>query len=132
MRAAARKAGLDIRVDSAGTADYHVGQPPDPRAIATAHGHGVDITHLRGRQLSNTDFAEFTHIVALDKANMAGIKAHAPHNGEFELMLLLDALPGYEGEPVPDPYYGDDEGFEDCWRMISEAVDAFTIRLQPG
>ena len=130
MRAAAQKAGLDIHIDSVGTAAYHIGEPPDPRAIATARSHGVDISGLRGRQLSDKDFAAFTHIIALDKANMAGIKARAPRHGDFQLMLLLDALEGREGEPVPDPYYGDDGGFEECWQMINEAVDALIARLQ--
>src|SRR6056297_910691 len=111
LREAAEKAGLEIRVDSAGTAAYHIGDPPDPRAVATAKAHGVNIASLRARQLSDADFETFTYIIALDRANMAGVKARAPRHGDFELSLLLDALEGHEGEPVPDPYYGDDEGF---------------------
>lgn len=129
LRAAAEKAGLDIEVDSAGTAAYHIGEPPDPRAIATARAHGIDISALRGRQLSDRDFDRFTHIIALDKANMAGIKAHAPRQGGFTLSMLLDMLEGHEGQPVPDPYYGDEAGFEECWQLISAAVDELLEEL---
>lgn len=129
LREAAEKAGLEIRVDSAGTAAYHIGDPPDPRAVGTAKAHGVNIASLRARQLSDADFETFTHIIALDRANMAGIKAHAPRHGDFDLSLLLDALEGHEGEPVPDPYYGDDEGFEECWQVITKAVDALVAKL---
>lgn len=130
LRKAAQEAGLDIRVDSVGTAAYHIGEPPDARAIATAKAHGVDISHLRGRQLADADFAKFTHIIALDKGNMAGIKAHAPRHGEYKLMMLLDALEGHEGEPVPDPYYGDEDDFEKCWTLISSGVDALVEKLR--
>ncbi len=130
MRAAAEKAGLDIHVDSVGTAGYHIGDPPDPRAIATAQKHGVDISQLRGRQLSDADFRTFTHIVALDKGNMAGIKARAPRQGDFKLSMLLDVLEGQQGEPVPDPYYGDARDFEEVWQMIDQAVAALIEELR--
>jgi len=129
MRDAARKAGLDIIVASAGTANYHIGNAPDPRAIATARAHGVDIGGLIGRQLSENDFFTFTHIIALDKANIAGIKARAPRQGKAQVELLLDVLNHRKGEAVPDPYYGDDADFEACWNTIAEAVDALVARF---
>lgn len=129
LREAARKAGLDIEVDSVGTAAYHIGESPDPRAIATAQRYGVDISAAIGRQLSEKDFERFTHIFAMDKANMAGIKARAPRHSTAEIALLLDQLVGREGEPVPDPYYGDDDGFEACWQMIGEAVEVLVARM---
>lgn len=130
LRDAAAKAGLDIAVDSVGTAAYHVGEPPDPRAVATAARHGVDISGLRGRQLSAADFDRFTHIFAMDAANMAGIKARAPKHAPAKIAMLLDVLPGFVGESVADPYYGDDGGFEVCWREVSTAADAIVARLQ--
>lgn len=130
LREAAQNAGLDIDVDSVGTANYHIGEPPDPRAIATARRHGVDISAAIGRQLSEDDFFRFTHIFALDKANMQGIKARAPRHGTARIALLLDVLPGREGEPVPDPYYGDEQGFEDCWQVINEAAAAIVDKLR--
>ena len=129
LRVAAEKAGLSITVDSAGTAAYHIGENPDPRAIATARAHGVDISGALGRQLTADDFHTFSHIFALDKANMAGIKARAPRHGKAQVSFLLDVLEGRQGESVPDPYYGDEAGFELCWNTVSEASDALVAKF---
>lgn len=128
LEAAAEKAGLPIRVDSVGTAAYHIGEPPDPRAIATAARHGVDISDLEGRQLAECDFELFTHIIALDTANLAGIKGRTPRHSKAEIGLLLDVFENRKGQSVPDPYYGGDDGFEECWQTINEAVEAFVSR----
>lgn len=132
FREAAAKAGLDahldMRIDSAGTADYHIGSPPDPRAIAAARAKGVDISGAQGRQLTASDFHEFTHIFALDTANLVGVRAREPRHGTAAVAMLLDAV-GRGGEPVPDPYYGDDEGFAECWEVVSEACDAMVERF---
>jgi len=126
FRDAAQKAGLRAHVDSVGTANYHIGDAPDPRAIATALRHEIDISSLTGRQLTEAHFHEFTHIFALDKANLAGIKARQPRNGTAKVALLLDAV---GGESVKDPYYGDEAGFEECWDVISNAVDKVVEQL---
>lgn len=129
MRAALAEAGLEIEIDSAGTAAYHIGDPPDPRAVATAQRHGIDISDLRGRQLADDDFDRFTHIVALDKANLTAITSRVPRHSDVEIMLLLDATENHKGEAVPDPYYGDDEGFEVCWQTIKAGIDALVVKL---
>jgi len=129
FRTAAEKAGLDAVADSAGTADYHIGHNPDPRAIDTARRNGVQISAAIGRQLSADDFTNFTHIIALDKANLAGIKARAPRHSTAQICLLLDEVSGREGEAVADPYYGDEAEFDACWETITEAVDALVERL---
>ena len=129
MRAAAEKAGLDIEVDSAGTADYHVGEPPDPRAIACAKGHGVDISALRGRQAQPEDFRRFTHIFALDHKNLANLERIRPADGTAQLALLLDRVPTREGQAVADPWYGDESSFEMTWRLVSEAADKLVAQL---
>lgn len=132
FRQAARDAGLGCRVDSVGTAGYHIGESPDPRAIATARKHGVDISGLQGRQLAPSDFEEFTHIFALDTANLAGIRSRAPRSAESQISLLLDAVPGREGQTVADPYYGDEEDFERVWSDISVAVEHVVEKLKGG
>lgn len=129
MREAARKAGLELRVDSVGTAAYHIGEHPDPRAIATAATHGVDISGALGRQLSDSDFDDFTHIFAMDKGNLAGIKARKPRHTSAKVSLLLDVLKPGQGTAVADPYYGDEAGFEECWQTISTAVDVLVKEL---
>lgn len=121
--------GFECTVDSAGTAGYHVGEAPDPRAIAAAAAHGVAIGGQLARQLEAQDFHRFSHIIALDKANLEGIKARRPRDGSAEVTLLLDWLDGHQGEGVPDPYYGDEAGFLSTWELIAEATDAMAGRM---
>lgn len=132
--AAFRKAlddeGLEWEADSAGTAAYHVGSPPDPRSIATAAEKGVDIRHYRGRQIEAVDFARFTHILALDHANLANIRAIAPAGHAAEVALLMDMVPGREGAAVADPYYDGEEQFEFTWQDVSLAAKALVARLR--
>lgn len=130
MRAAADKAGFEMVVDSCGTASYHLGNPPDPRAVATAEKNGVDISQLSARQLTEDDFRNFTHIFALDNGNLAGIKARRPRGGTAQVSLLMDMIPGREGETVLDPYYGDDGGFDVTWEDVTAAAEAIVARLK--
>ena len=129
FRAEAERIGLDAEADSAGTGDWHVGQPPDSRARALARVEGLSIDHLRARQLERADFTRFTHIFALDRQNLADIRAAAPAEATAEIGLLLDAVPGRAGEAVADPYFGEADGFEQTWRDVSEAARALGTRL---
>ncbi len=123
FRKVAVSAGLDCLADSVGTASYHIGEPPDPRAIATARANGVDIAAARGRQLEIADFERFGHIFALDTANLAGIRVRKPRGSQARVSLLMDAVPGRAGEAVKDPYYGDESDFQAAWADISLAVE---------
>jgi protein-tyrosine phosphatase len=118
MKAEAKRLRLDIEIESAGTGGWHVGDPPDPRAQATALRHGIDISGYRGRQVKTEDFRHFSHIVALDADNLANLKRLQPKDGTAELSLLLDHA-GRPGQSVADPYYGDGAGFEVTWREVS-------------
>lgn len=129
FRAAALLRGLECNVDSAGTASYHIGHQPDPRAIAIAGHHGVDITAQAARQIAHEDFYRFRHIIALDRANLEGVRARAPRDGTARLALLLDAVDGRQGEPVADPYHGDDAAFAAAWSVINLGVEAWVERL---
>lgn len=129
FRAEAEAAGIDVQIDSAGTADYHVGDPPDSRAIRTARRHGVDISGYRGRQAAARDFHEFTHIFALDHSNLEGLERIAPEGHAAHLGLLLDLLPERAGEAVADPWYGDEAGFEVTWTEVSVAARALVAQL---
>ncbi len=122
LRHLAREAGRDLLVDSAGTGAWHVGNPPDRRAIAIARANGIDISGLRARQVSAEDFARFTHIFALDAENLANLRALAPSGHDAHLSLLLDMVPGQAGQPVADPYYGSDDGFARTWAEVSLAA----------
>ena len=124
FREAAREAGLEVETASAGTADYHVGEAPDPRTIAQARRHGIDISGYRGRQLQREDFAEFDYIVGMDKANMASIAALNPQEGGARTVMLLDLVPGQKGREVADPWYGNAEDFELTWNEVDAGARA--------
>jgi protein-tyrosine phosphatase len=115
FRAEAERLGLDVEIDSAGTGDWHLGFPPDPRAAAVAKRQGVDIGHLRARQVTAEDFRRFDHIVALDSNNLRDLEAIRPTDAKARLSLLLDHVEGREGQAVTDPYYGGDEHFDIAW-----------------
>ena len=129
FRSEAARIGLDVTVDSAGTSDWHVGEPPDARAIAVARTHGVEIAGYRGRQVTPDDFERFDHVVALDLANLAKLRALRPAGSRAALSLLLDHVPGREGEPVADPYYGADDGFDTTWADVTAGARALARRL---
>ncbi|WP_116087427.1 low molecular weight protein-tyrosine-phosphatase [Tropicimonas sp. IMCC34011] len=132
FRAAAEEAGADIRASSAGTGSWHVGEPPDPRAIAVANANGVDISALRGRQVTAEDFLRFSHVIALDRENLAHLKRLRPKGGgAAELSLLLDHVPGREGEPVADPYFGEEDGFAETWDDVVAGTRALLTELAP-
>ena len=115
FRLEAEHRNLDVEIDSAGTGAWHIGHPPDPRAQAVAGRHGIDIGHYSARQVGPEDFRRFTHIVALDRDNLAALEALRPRDGTAELLLLLDAVEGRRGEAVADPYFGDEAGFDATW-----------------
>jgi protein-tyrosine phosphatase len=129
FRAAAQERGLSCLVDSAGTASYHAGSEPDSRAIAVASRNGFDIAGRAARQIGRDDFYRFTHIIALDRANLEEIRTRAPRNGTASLAMLMDPVPGRRGEPVPDPYYGDAAAFDRAWAMITLGVNAWADLL---
>jgi protein-tyrosine phosphatase len=129
FRAEAERLGLDVEADSAGTGNWHVGEPPDRRAIAAARRNGVDISHLRARQVGPEDFDLFDHVIALDRENLAQLERMRPPGSKAELSLLLDHVIGREGQAVADPYYGDDGHFDRAWSDAAEGARALAQRL---
>ena len=134
FRAEAERLGLDVEIDSAGTGDWHLGHPPDPRAAAVAKRNGIDIAHLRARQVTQDDFRRFDHIVALDVQNLRDLERCAPPTARRALSLLLDHVEGREGQAVADPYYGGDEHFDAAWADVAAGARglARTIADQDG
>ncbi len=131
LRQVAERDGMALRVDSAGTGDWHVGNPPDRRAQEVARRlGGVDISHQRARQVSADDFFVFDHILAMDGDNLADLRALTPPDATANLTLLLDYMPGQKGKSVADPYYGDANGFEMTWVQVSAAAAAFANSLR--
>ena len=121
---ASRAAGLEARVDSAGTGAWHIGNPPDPRAQRIARANGCDISHLRARRIEESDFFDFANIFALDHDNLRFLEGMAPTGATARMSLLLDCVPGREGEAVRDPYYGDADGFAQTWADVMAAAEA--------
>jgi len=132
FRAEAERLGLEVEVDSAGTGNWHVGRPPDPRAQAVAARNGADIADLRARQVTAADFARFDRIVALDPQNLRDLRRLEPAGARAELSLLLDHVRGREGTAVADPYYGDAQDFDAAWRDVAAGARALAERIAGG
>ena len=129
FRLEAARLDLEVEVDSAGTGDWHVGEPPDRRAQAAAARNGADISQLRARQVGRRDFDRFDHIVALDRENLAYLRAMQPDGSRAQLSLLLDHAPGREGEPVADPYYGGAGHFDVAWSDVTEGARGLALAI---
>lgn len=130
FRAAMAQRGLVLLTDSAGTGGWHVGDAPDPRAIAEAAHHGVDISGLRARQIAATDFDRFTHIIAMDADNLATLHRIRPTGSRAALSLMLDYA-GNMGQPVADPYYGGPEGFARVWAQVQAGTEGLLDHIAP-
>lgn len=113
----AKERGLDILIDSAGTSNYHIGEPPDSRSVAVAYQNGVDISMLRGRQISRSD-SKFDLIVAMDRQNYANISRLGLGN-----RLVMMGEFGLDGVDIPDPYYGDSKDFKRVYDMLTKAIN---------
>ena len=119
----------NVFVDSAGTAGYHIGNAPDPRSIAVAKAHGLDISKQRCRKFQTEDFTRFDRIYVMDKSNYANVLAKATSvEDKQKVRLLLSEIDGKANE-VPDPYYGGDDGFEKVYQLINEACDTIAQQL---
>ena len=132
FRAEAERLGLDVAVESAGTGDWHVGEPPDRRAIAVAARNGIDRSGLRARRVIREDFHLFDHVVALDRENLASLRRLQPPGSPARLSLLLDHVAGREGEAVADPYYGEDCDFDTAWDEVSEGARSLARSIAGG
>lgn len=128
-------AGLQerIRIDSAGTGDWHIGKAPDRRASAAAAGRGYAMDDLRARQVSGDDFQRFDYVLAMDDNNLADLEDLRAAAGAGEGVVLarfLDVL-GEDGpREVPDPYYGGDDGFDHVLNLVEKASDLWLERLR--
>lgn len=122
--------GSIVEVDSAGTAAYHVGESPDPRSVATARQHGIDISAQRGRQFTVSDFDAYDHIYVMDRSNYQNVLRLARNdNDRNKVKLILNELFPGEDREVPDPYYGGDQGFEHVYELLDSASDRIIERI---
>ena len=134
MRGLLRERGLEdvVEVDSAGTGDWHVGDPPDRRATAAAHARGI-VLEGAARQVAHADFDDFDLILAADRRNLRDLRALLPPEARAKVHLLREFDPASEGAPdldVPDPYYGGDDGFERVLDLVEAACRGLLDDLQ--
>lgn len=122
----------DYLVDSAGTANYHVGSSPDKRSVAVAKKYGLNISHLKGRQFIVSDFDAFDVIYVMDESNFKNVVALARNDEDIaKVKYILNEVYPNQNYSVPDPYYGGDEGFENVYKMLDEACDNIAEKLNP-
>lgn len=132
MRQAAHDNGLKIVTDSAGTGDWHAGEPPDRRAQAMARSRGADISDLRARQVDASDFERFDLILAADTMNLNNLQAIQPAGSQARLALMLDMVDGRAGQSVQDPYYGHEDHFAEVWNDVSAIAQALVKKFTPS
>lgn len=121
---------LIIATDSAGTHAYHVGEPPDPRAVRAAQRRGVDISALRARLVVAEDFDRFDLLLAMDELNIRMLHDLGGSEHQERVRLLLEFAPGAGRTAVPDPYYGGSNGFEYVLDLVEEASLGLLRHLQ--
>lgn len=131
MKEKAKKYKLKIDVDSAGTAAYHEGELPDPRSMDTAQKYGIDISDQRARKFETADFHEFDKIFAMDQSNYYDIVNQAQNDQDVQKVeMILNTLYPGEDKPVPDPYYGGKDGFDNVFDMLDRACEKIAIDIQ--
>jgi low molecular weight protein-tyrosine phosphatase len=113
---------LSVEIDSAGIGDWHIGEPPDQRALVAARRRGLDMSRLRARQIASEDFARFDFILAMDRANLSDLRRRAPAQYRERVRLFLEFAPDVGVDEVPDPYYGGAAGFEEVLDLAEQAA----------
>ena len=134
FRHMAEQAGVSasIGIDSAGTHDYHVGDPPDARSVAAAKTRGFDMSALRARKVRRDDFNVFDLILAMDSDHHAHLMALRPNDAKAEVKLFLDYHPEKRVRDVPDPYYGGPEGFAHVLDLIEATSASLLAEIKRG
>lgn len=117
-------------VDSAGTANYHIGSPPDPRSVSVAQKHNLNISNLSGRQFQVSDFDIFDYIYVMDGSNYNNVLKLARHQDDIsKVSMILNEVYPKQNYDVPDPYYGGGDGFENVYTMLDEACNIIVTNL---
>lgn len=123
--------GIEAKVDSAGTSNYHIDEAPDPRAREKAKEKGLDIDQLRGRQFTAADFDRYDEIFVMDKSNYENVTAlAATADDKQKVKLILSELQSDEVAEVPDPYFGMEDGFEIVYQLLDKACENIAKRTR--
>lgn len=132
FRARVEAAGLAklIAIDSAGTHDYHIGEPADARTQRAARQRGYDMSGLRGRQVGRDDFFQFDYVLAMDHANLSILRGLRPEQAHSHLGLFLEFARSHAEREVPDPYYGGADGFERVLDLAEDAAEGLLMHVR--
>lgn len=118
-------------IDSAGTGAYHIGKNPDPRAVAVAKKYGLNISNLKARQFEVSDFDNFDLIYVMDASNYYNVLMLARHDADkAKVKFILNEITPNQNNPVPDPYYGGNDGFETVYSMLNKACENIVNKLK--
>jgi protein-tyrosine phosphatase len=121
----------NLKVDSAGTAGYHIGKKPDIRSIDIAKKHDIDLTSQRARQFSTRDFDDFDKIYVMDNDNYSKIISLARNQEDMDKVdLILNEIYPKEYKSVPDPYYGDNEGFQNIYNLLETSCEVIAKKYE--
>ena len=121
---------LDITIDSAGTAGYHIGKPPDIRSVEIARKHNINLAEQRARQFNRQDFDNFDVIYAMDLNNYSHLIALSENQKEREkIKLILDEVYPNLKKSVPDPYYDEEEGFQKIYAILEKACNKIASKI---
>lgn len=131
LRHKAQLARFPCKIDSAGTAGYHTGSPPDKRSQAVALARGYNLSKLKCRRVNEKDFEDFDYIIAMDNANVRDLKQKCPEDLHHKIHLLLSFSPS-DFEEVPDPYYGGGRGFQVVLDLIEQGCDGLINKISHG
>jgi protein-tyrosine phosphatase len=121
---------LEVEIDSAGTHDYHVGEPPDPRTVKAAAKRGIDLSGLRARQVQDNDFDRFDLILVMDRLNHVTLLDRSPTEHHQRIRLFLEFAADAGRDDVPDPYYGGAQEFEDVLDLVEQASAGLVEELR--
>ncbi len=125
----ARGLADSIVVDSAGTANWNIGKPPDPRTVEAARRRGIDLSRQRARQVTRRDLQVFDYVLTMDRENLKAIRNLATNDQHGHIGLLLDFAPHLGLKDVPDPYYGGPQEFENVLDLIEEAATGLLAQI---
>ena len=129
-RARFARAGVEVTVDSAGTENYHVGESPDARSLASARARGYDASSHRARQVVAADFIRFDRLLVMDRTNLRALLAMAPAEGHDRVAMFLHDAGLSAPTDLPDPYYGEARDFEHVVDLAEQGVDGLIARLR--
>lgn len=131
LRKKAEENALELFIDSAGTSNFHIGENPDKRTIKNALKNGVDVSMLVARQFKTKDFEKFDIIYTMDHQNYENVMALAQSvDHKKKVRMILNELHPNQNMPVPDPYFGGEEGFQHVFELLDAACDKIIEKIK--